>query len=250
MNRSDKLEEMLPSWTKIEKIKDFVIVDWSSKEPIINNDVIKEQIDKYKNIKIIRVEDEKYFNRCLAWNLAFKYTNPENKILLKLDVDYVNINHSWLDCLKLKNNELFDYFITGCYEFYPNSLGFLLVNKKNFGKGYNENALSLWGFEDIDLIRRIEKNPNISEISQYREWYNLQRIIFFNISQYIYHIPHTDQARLENLAGYDFIKKNKIDKWELALKNDKILKSKLDWIPAEYKILEESLQHYTKVKRI
>ena len=70
-----------------------------------------------------------------------------------------------------------------------------------------------------------------------------------NISQYIYHIPHTDEARLENLAGYDFIKKNKIDKWSLALKNDKILKSKLDWIPAEYKILEESL-HYTKVKRI
>lgn len=248
MNRTDRLEEMLPSWTKIDKIKDFVIVDWCSKEPIINNKIVQENLQKH-NIKIIRVENENYFYRCQAWNLAFKYTNPENKILLKLDVDYVNINHSWLDCLKINNNELFDYFITGCYEFYPHSLGFLLINKKDFNKGYNENALPLWGFEDIDLIRRVQNDFKESQLSKYREWSGLQRVIFFNISQHIYHLPHSDKERLENLGLYDSILDKKIDKWSLALKNGNVIKENPKWNPSEYKTLEES-NNYVILKRI
>lgn len=37
MNRTDRLEKMLPTWAKIESIKDIVVVDWSSKIPIIEN---------------------------------------------------------------------------------------------------------------------------------------------------------------------------------------------------------------------
>ena len=140
MNRTDRLEQMLPSWTKVNKIKDFVIVDWASKEPIINSKIIQDQIKQYPNIKIVRVENQKYFYRCLAWNLANRYTNPENKILLKLDVDYLNIDDSWIKYLTYSNNELKNYFITGCGTFYRSSTGFLLINKKDFGKGYNENA--------------------------------------------------------------------------------------------------------------
>ena len=44
MNRTDRLEKMLPTWAKIENIKDIVVVDWSSKIPIIEN----ENIQKFK----------------------------------------------------------------------------------------------------------------------------------------------------------------------------------------------------------
>ena len=77
MNRTKQLEQTLPTWTNIPEIKDFVIIDWSSKEPIIENPIIKNETYKNKNIKIIRVENEKFFYRCLAWNLASKYINNE-----------------------------------------------------------------------------------------------------------------------------------------------------------------------------
>jgi len=240
MNRTYCLEKMLPSWTRINRIKDFVIVDWSSNEPIINNKTLQEEMGKNSNIKVIRVENQKYFYRCLAWNLANKYTNPINKILLKLDVDYVNIDESWIDCLKIHDNELFDYFITGSYEFLDHSLGFLLVNKKNFDKGYNENALPAWGFEDIDLINRIEKNTNISKLDNYREWTNLQKIIFFNISKYVYHIPHSDKERLQNLVSFDLIGNKKFDKWTMATKHKEFLDKNNIWTERQYDVLEKS----------
>ena len=89
MNRTKQLEQMLPTWTKVKQIKDFIIVDWSSEEPIIENPIIKNEIEKNKNIKIIRVENEKFFYRCLAWNLASKYT--KNEIILKLDADSFHV---------------------------------------------------------------------------------------------------------------------------------------------------------------
>jgi predicted glycosyltransferase involved in capsule biosynthesis len=247
MNRTDRLEKMLPSWTKINKIKDFVIVDWSSEEPVINNKILNQEISKNHNIKVVRVENQKYFYRCLAWNLANRYTNPQNKILLKLDVDYVNIDESWMNYLKIHNSELFDYFITGSYEFLDHSLGFLLVNKKNFGKGYNENALPVWGFEDIELVRRIEQDTNVSNLKGYREWNNLQKIIFFNIGQYIYHIPHSDKERLQNLMCFDLIQNEQLNKWEMAMAHQKFLNNKNNWVPKEYEILEDS-KHYTRLK--
>ena len=82
MNREENLAKMLPTWTKVDKIKDFVIVDWNSRNPIINNPIIQEQMAKYKNIKIIRVEGQTYYHRCQAFNLANLYTDQNNKILL------------------------------------------------------------------------------------------------------------------------------------------------------------------------
>jgi hypothetical protein len=70
MDREYALEEMLPSWSKVDQIKDLVIVDWSSKKPIIENKIVKEQMQKYNKIKIVRVENQKYL-------LSYRITRNE-----------------------------------------------------------------------------------------------------------------------------------------------------------------------------
>ena len=44
MNRTPQLEQMLPSWTQVKEINDFVIVDWSSDIPIIENYIVQQQM--------------------------------------------------------------------------------------------------------------------------------------------------------------------------------------------------------------
>jgi len=253
MDREKALGQMLPSWTRVEKIKDFVIVDWSSKKPIIDNLTIQDQIKKYKNIKIIRVENQKYFYRCLAWNLAFQNTDPKNKILLKLDGDYMNINPSWIDCLRLTEDKLLDdYFITGASEFMSSSFGFLLVNKINFNKGYNENLRPIWGFEDYDLYKRIKREPCLEQSS--KNWDGLNQILFFNIKNHILHLDHSEEERHQNTEFKDLIIKEKRgitlkEKWKNALKNKSLAEHLPDWKTSKYKVLEET-EFYKRVELI
>lgn len=255
MDRESALEQMLPSWTKVDQIKDLVIVDWNSKKPIIENKIVKEQIQKYSKIKIIRVENQKYFNRCLAWNLANYYTNQDYKILLKLDIDYVNLNSDWINTLCLQEDlSLDNYFITGAYKFYKNSLGFLLVNKRDFKKGYNENLRSIWGHEDQDLNKRLNKAEPKYTPRSYNEWKGVKEIIFFNIKNYIYHIPHSDEARVINEENANLLLKDGkliCDKlmYKESRKNAKIAIEKPDWDSRKYKTISES-ENYIRVELI
>lgn len=255
MNREKHLEKMLPSWSKIDKIKDFVIVDWSSSKPIIENKIVKDQMKKFNKLKIIRVENEKYFNRCLAWNLGYTYTNLNFQILLKLDIDYVNINENWIDSLCLQEDGSLDnYFITGSYKFYENSLGFLVVNKRDFKDGYNENLLPIWGYEDQDLIKRLEKSqPKYTKFSA-NEWPGVKHIIFFNIKNHIYHINHPDESRAINEENYKdlFNSENNFSKEKLyasSRKNAKIAAEEKVWEPRKHRVIEDQ-GNYVRVEMI
>lgn len=237
-NRTSRLEQMLPTWTKISLIKDFVIVDWDSKDPIIENKIVKEQMEKY-NIKVIRVENQKYYYRCLALNLASQYTDSNNKVLLKLDVDYVNINESWLRYQKINDGELVNYFITGCASFCFGSMGFLLVNKKDFGKGYNENLMPIWGYEDEDLYNRLS-TKKIEIKNWWQEFKSLQRVIFFDIQRYMYHISHDDYLRYAHCLN-----QNNMD----YRRNIQIAQEKPDWETRKYKTLDIS-NNYIRLELI
>jgi hypothetical protein len=232
MDREEALQKMLPSWTKVEKIKDFVIVDWSSKKPIIENRIVKEQISKYGNISVVRVENQKYFYRCLAWNLAFQNTDPQNKILFKLDAEYNNLNHSWMNSLNLdQTNSLKDHFYRGVKD--DGSLwGVIMVNKRHFEsvKGYNENLESIWGYEDVDLYNRITKT------------HNLEACYFRNGCMVHEDIYQEDRFTNLKLKGYwhtlnlpRFIPQ---DGAGLPTRNN--TKSFNYWETAKYKILEDS----------
>lgn len=238
MNREEGLEKVVPSWTKVDKIKDFVIVDWSSHKPLIENVIIQEQIKLYGNIKIIRVENQQYFYRCLAWNLAFQNTNPENKILLKTDAEHINLDDSWMNTLLLdETNSLKDYFYRGLRNTF-HLWGCFMANKKNFGKGYNENFDSMWGCEDEDLYRRIIKA------------FNIEARLFPKNS--IGHLNHSFQSKLENLKIKNFYiwKPSKplqgfsdlkvVDYDYVGLPNRTGAKNFAEWETAKYKVLDDS----------
>jgi hypothetical protein len=253
MNRERELEICLPSWLKINKIKDCVIVDWSSKAPLIENNTIQKLINQYRNIKIIRVENQRYFYRCLAWNLAFQNTCPDSKILIKIDADHYNLNHSWIDNLPLTDDKtLKNCFYGGNTELGHKLYGFLLVNKQHFNNGYNENIDAIWGFEDADLYDRMQKKYNIK----------IDKSIGSN---YIFHLPHSEELRFKNLKSpikyiwrdeinlapnfnekHQFTDIGKDGKGLLTRTQPKNIH---EWIPAKYTVLEDS-PIYKRVKLI
>lgn len=182
MDREKNLIESLNSWIDNSLIKEFILVDWSSKEPLYYNREIQNLLEKYSNkIICIRVVDEKNFSLSMSYNLGFNYTKSEYPILLKLDSDYKSIDSSWMYHLKIKNNQLDNYCIRGHWKFALSMSGFLLINKKDF-PFYNEH-LQGWGYDDDDLFTQL-KNVNI--------------VIFSTINSYIKHIEHSDHERTVN----------------------------------------------------
>jgi len=265
MNREENLAKMLPSWTKVDKIKDFVIVDWSSKEPVINNSIIKEQMAKYKNIKIIRVEGQTYYHRCQAFNLANSYTDKNNKILLKLDVDYVNIDSSWLEFQSIYNGELLNYFICGDVIFNIESEGFLFVNKRDFNEvnGYNENLLPMYAYEDHDIKKRLSKLTGLRRKLAWKhemKEIELLKISFFDFNKYIYHIPHSNAMRIENsikleneIYTQNFLNQDHVCNYKPMQKqcelNREISIKNPTWEQKKYKVIED-FGNYIRVEMI
>ena len=253
MNRTPQLEQMLPSWTQVKEINDFVIVDWNSDTPIIENDIIKEQMNKYKNIKIIRVENEEFFYRCLAWNLASKYI--KNKIILKLDADSVNIDSSWIKCLKINKLILDGYYLVGMNFFYRDSSGFLVVNKEDFQavNGYNENLIPTWGGDDIDINLRLDdylckKYPCHDNLIY--EFQNSRRLVFFDIRKYIYNIIHSDKERVLKLKGKFPLEERLIRPrmHSYSDANKLIAVQRKEWKQKTYNIISES-ENYIRLER-
>lgn len=194
MNRTENLSEALRSWVDSHRtITEVVVVDWSSEVPICENSTVKDLLEGEK-IKVVRVNGEKYFSLPMSYNLAIKYTSESNKIILKLDADYVLKDARWLDCVYNQvvgiegissDDKLFGYFITGNHLFSLSYTGFALFNKENFVQ-YNEN-IEGYGADDMEMYERMKN-----------DFPNLKEILFFNIKNYIYHIPHSDEERGAN----------------------------------------------------
>ena len=233
MNRTDRLIQMLPTWAKIEMIKDIVVVDWSSKDPLAHDKDIKPILEKYDKIKIVRVDGQKYFHLGKSYNLGYQFTDQINRILLKLDVDYMSLNEEWIKTLVFGKDDrsLKRYFICGLFRFCKSSSGFLLLNKEDFQRvnGYNENFESTWGYDDQDIQKRLLElyEPNDPNCP-------FRQIFFWNFANFIYHIPHSDEMRTENYI-------NNITNDEI---NKKISEENLNWSFQKYKIIEKSLNYH------
>lgn len=222
MNRLENLRVSLDSWVDGHPaIGDIVVVDWSSERPIYDDDRIRSLCLNGK-IKVVRVEGEKYFSLAKSYNLAYSNTNPKNRVLLKLDADYKLVDARWLNHVHdqmlgiegISNAErLSDYFIVGSHMFSRSYTGFVLINKKHF-VFYNEN-MEGYGHDDIEMYSRAKfKFPELREI------------IFFNIKDYVFHIPHSDDERVANYAEKDMKK--------TSLKNMEAIS---DFVPSTYREL-------------
>lgn len=190
MNRNDILDITIESWLEFSLVSEIIIVDWSSNIPVY--DTISRYYDNPK-LKVLRIEDQQEFNLSKSLNVGFDFTNKNNKLLCKIDVDYLLVNNNifydllnantWNGSCLTKN-----IFFTGHWMFDISLSGFLLMNKDQF-LYYNEN-MSGWGYEDSDLYMRLQNR-------------GLDRIVIPGLKKYVAHLPHNDKLRTENYSIKD-----------------------------------------------
>lgn len=180
MNRNDRVEEAVPTWIECEEVGEIVIVDWSSKDPVSNL-----KITNHEKVRIVRVEDEQYFlSLSFSMNCGVLMSKYDN--ILKLDIDYKLTNKNLLKILH--RNSGTKHFFCGtvpdpdhyCY------WGLSYFNRNSFLKigGFNENFIG-WGGEDVDFYDRLEQ-------------IGVERTVILNIKDFVYHIPHDENLRVEN----------------------------------------------------
>jgi GR25 family glycosyltransferase involved in LPS biosynthesis len=181
MDRQENLLKALPSWINIPYIKEIIVVDYSSKIPLINDFTIKSLVDE-KLIKVLRVDGEQKFNLGKAYNLGFD--NCKYDTIIKIDCDYLCLDYSWLDIL-YKSNQHKNTLLRGCYEFSNELSGFFLIPKSKLV--YFREDLNGYGYDEIDLYNRTKiAYPKIKEI------------VWFDIENSIKHIDHYDNQRVIN----------------------------------------------------
>jgi hypothetical protein len=214
-NRYDALRVSLNSWMAFDEIKEIIIVDWSSDEPI--NHLTK--LDK--RIKIIRVNDEKYFNQPQPLNLAASIATGD--YILKMDCDYMlnpyfsffkeyqiddksflcgqdsyvckheywdeNLKGYAINVHQMDLDEMMKY--QHSYSpFYKYLTGLCFVSRENYWKvgGYDERMGKYYAYEDDQMTKRLSMMG--LECKKLKQDYN------------IIHIPHPDKKRYENFEGY------------------------------------------------
>jgi GR25 family glycosyltransferase involved in LPS biosynthesis len=222
-NRIEPLKVSLSSWLLKDEIKELIIVDWSSDESISYLSELDERI------KIITVQNEKYFNQPQPLNLAASIATGD--YILKVDTDYLfnpyyNFFESYIpdDVSFVSGNheiEVFDFFDGEHYIIDPSKMSFeemvkyvnsyspyfkylkgLIFSKKEFFDkigGYNENLGKYYAYEDDEICHRLELLG-----LQHKKLHYDHTLI---------HIAHPDKKRTENFEGYnkndeDYIRNN------------------------------------------
>ena len=212
-NRNEPLRIALTSWLLKKEITEIIIVDWSSDESLASLTKLDSRI------KVITVQDQKYFNQPQPLNLAASIATGD--YILKVDCDYIfSPYYNFFDTYQIdensfvsgkhniKNYEIFDgqdyvvdtskmsldeivEYVNSYSPIFKHLVGLLFISKENFNKvgGYNESLGKYYAYEDDEIFHRLrvlgleEKKLNFD--------YNLL------------HIPHSDKKRVENFEGYD-----------------------------------------------
>lgn len=188
-NRNECLKAVLPSWLSLKEVNEIIIVDWSSDTPL------KDLKNIDQRIKVVRVENEKYYTPSQANNLGVQLSTSTN--ILRVDVDFFfNPYYNFFETYKIDDT----CFISGANDgestkdrennpFYKYLFGLLYITKENFLKvnGYNENIGYYYSHEDTDIFKRLTL-------------LGLKEIKLKNAYDVI-HIPHSDEKRIENFQG-------------------------------------------------
>lgn len=190
-NRKKPLSISLASWIQFDEVDEIIITDWNS------DDCISDLTRLDNRIKIIRVENEPYFNQPQPLNLAASLVKSE--YILKLDCDHIlNPYFNFFDYHKPKEKE----FIVGYNSLLKDQLlhplwGLLYVKKSHFNSvgGYNEHMGKYYAVEDDELTTRlISFGLTLKQIK-------IQKLSAL-------HIPHSDKDRIENFESFNSIKKS------------------------------------------
>lgn len=146
MNRNEYLLKALPTWLN-RGFKEIIIVDWNSEKAIIND--LKDF--KNENIKVVRVNNQPFFNCTKSRNIAVECSNTPYIWLIDGDVKMTFKKLS----IDMTPGVFYHgtLFITGA----PTT-GTCLMERKIFDgvNGYSELITTLPG-EDLDLYKRLKK---------------------------------------------------------------------------------------------
>lgn len=156
MDREKMLSISIQSWIQVDSIKEIIITDWSSQKSIKHFESLSPKI------KIIRVDDKKYYNASTPVNIAMKQAKYDK--LMKLDTDYIiNPYGNFNDLANITENEFIcgdhtDSHLDNHLGFVRGLNGFLCIHKKNMEKvGYYDESIENYGVEDCQMFKRLMK---------------------------------------------------------------------------------------------
>lgn len=150
MNRRDHILETLPRVCAWPHHQEHILVDWSSRSPLERNELPGDP-----RIRLLRVEGETYWNPSQAYNFAAAHVRTE--WIFRLDAD------CWvqdLDPSALMLTQPADGWVARSSQ--AGGVGELLVRTKLFwGIGGFHELMRGYGFEDKDLLYRLESQPGV-----------------------------------------------------------------------------------------
>lgn len=188
-NRSRAIKIALSSWIQEPRIDEFIIVDWSSDVSIY--DVTK--LDS--RIKVVRVDDQQWFNQPQPLNLAASLVSGDT--ILKLDTDFIlNPYFDFISKYQISPGT----FVSGDHDYLEDSAinhnpyfkflrGLLWVETSVFKEigGYNENMGAFYSWEDNEIDIRLRL-------------YGLKhRKVEYD--HHLIHMPHPDSQRLKHFKA-------------------------------------------------
>ena len=193
-NRNEPLKIALNSWLLKKEITEIIIVDWSSDQSLEHLTRLDDRI------KIIRVDNQKYFNQPQPLNLGISQATGE--YILKVDCDYViNPYYSFFHKYKIDDNS----FVSGkpslkSPEYYDESTGHIVVDKSrmtmdelsDYFNTYSSYYRFLTGLlyikkDQIPFINICRTNTNVLLIKKtQREKVTVQKLKKFRTSSVIH----------------------------------------------------------------
>ena len=252
-NRNQPLQIALTSWLLRPEITEIVLVDWDSDEALSSLTKLDYRI------KVIRVQNQKYFNLPQPLNLAASIATGD--YILKVDCDYIfNPYYNFFETYQIdetnfvsgkhdiKNYEVFDgekyvvdkdnmsffeirEYFNSCSHYFRPLNGLLFVSRHNFIKigGYNDNIGKYYGYEDDEILHRFR----VLGLQEKK----------LNYDYHLFHIPHQDKKRIENYEGYD---SRQVEDIKNTLYGDENTKQ---W-DSEYILTMKHIEHNKKISTL
>ena len=214
MNRIEYLKKTIS--INLNLIEDFNVENNDKFELSLCNYDSKDGLDDYvKNnfadliesgiLVYTKVDDKKYFHVAHAKNIAYRYSSGD--VLINLDSD----NHLTLEILNYYNEIFRQHNINEIYIRDSECIGLIGLSRNNFYRlgGYNEEMKG-YGFEDLDLMQRIETYLHCKRIIMpdhfdYNNKCVLHQDYFEKIKNYNVNVNNAKEVVKENMDVNRFI---------------------------------------------
>jgi hypothetical protein len=176
-DRVSHLLQALPTWLACPEVGEMVVVDWSSKEP-----VVFAALPNDSRVVVVRVEGQEHWVASKCHNLGLDLATGDQ--VLRLDADDL-LDRSFFAAHPVKEASFYCFDDKRSRDANEKPLmGVVFAAKAHFFavNGYNER-LTFYGYEDEDLFTRMR---------------NLGLVALPVNLDTVHHIPHDDDARIGN----------------------------------------------------